>query len=103
MSCLKFSPWIAALMVMIALLQPARADFVGSLPSDLPWMMMITNDSPERTAVTVYYVGRTLEVIDVITVPANQTTSPIFPKPGKSERIIIELDPPSGGRASISI
>ena len=102
----RFAPWIAVLAVAIALIQPARAEFLGVLPSDRSWVLGVTHNPNEfdlPAAVTVYAVDRTVEVIGVITAPSGQTTSQVFPKPGRAKRIMIEVDLPPGGSSTIFV
>src|SRR5262245_48761157 len=106
MRCLKLVPWIAVHLATIAKIQPARAEYLGVLPSDRSWVLGITHNPNEfdiPAAVTVYAVGRNVEVIGVITAPSGQTTSQVFPKPGRANRIMIEVDLPPGGSGTIFV
>jgi hypothetical protein len=103
MRCLKFSQCLVFLMVAIALIQPARAEYGGRVPSNNTLQITIINDSAEPAAVTVYALTRSVEVVGMATAPAGQGITLAAPKPGRAQRIIIEVDPPPGGSTTISV
>ena len=95
---------LATLALVLCTYVPARAEYQGTLPNDQDWTLTITNTSNDRCAVRVYYVGRALDVIDVRTVPSQTASTQTLPAPGKRVKtIVIEVDPPTGGRSIASI
>ena len=94
---------IAALAMMLWAQVPAHAEYLGMLPKDQDWTMEVISSSPDNIAITVYYLGNNLDVIEVMTVPTGAVVQKAFSKPGsRTKRIIIEVDPSPGGRATFS-
>ena len=95
---------LAALTMLMWTYIPAQAEYFGTLPNDQDWTMQVTNSANAPCAVRVYYVGRALDVIDVLTVPSTITILNTLPSPGKRVKsIVIEVDPAPAGRATISV
>ena len=88
---------MCALAVLMLTCSPAQALFMGTLQREA-WTLEIASASPDTTAVTVYYLGNGLQVVEIMSVPAVDTVQQVFAKPGKNvRRIIIEVDPPTNG------
>ena len=86
-----------ALAVLLLTCSPAQALFKGTLHREA-WMLEIASASSDTMAVTVYYLGSGLQVMEIITVPATETVQRVFAKPRRGvTRIIIEVDPPANG------
>jgi len=94
---------MCALAVLLLTCSTAQALFMGTLQREA-WMLEIASASPDTTAVTVYYLGNGLQVMEIISVPAGDTVQQVFAKPGKNvRRIIIEVDPSPNGAATVRI
>ena len=94
---------MCALAVLMLTCSPAQALFMGTLQREA-WMLEIASASPDTTAVTVYYLGNGLQVMEIISVPAGDTVQQVFAKPGKNvRRIIIEVDAPAGATIPVDI
>ena len=92
---------LAALGMVVSLSIPSHAEYLGTLPKDQEWTMEVTSSSAEDIAITVYYLGNNLDVIEVISVPTGTSVEKTFSKPGtRTKRIIIEVDTSPGGRAT---
>jgi hypothetical protein len=96
---------LAALAMLMMSYNPALANFKGSLQRNEPWTLKF-NDVPTSYAVTVIFVdsmGR--QVIDLFTVAPEQSFNGYSQAniPKDTRRIIIELDIPTGGFASIEV
>jgi hypothetical protein len=88
---------MCALAVLLLTCSPAQALFMGTLQRDA-WMLEIASASPDTTAVTVYYLGNGLQVIEIMSVASADTVQQFFAKPRKNvRRIIIEVDQPTTG------
>jgi hypothetical protein len=89
---------MCALAVLMLTCSQAQALFMGTLQRE-DWTLEIASSSPDgTTAVTVYYLGNGLQVIEIMSVPAGDTVQQVVAKPGKNvRRIIIEVDPPNNG------
>jgi hypothetical protein len=86
-----------ALAVLILTCSPAQALFMGTLQRET-WTLEIASASPDATAVTVYYLGNGVQVVEIMSGPAGVTVQQVFAKPGKTvRRIIIEVDPTTSG------
>jgi hypothetical protein len=86
-----------ALAVLLLTCSPAQALFKGTLQREA-WMLEIASASSDTMAVTVYYLGSGLQVMEIITVPAAETVQRVFATPRRGvRRIIIEVDPPANG------
>jgi len=96
---------LAALAMVMMTTIPAQAEFKGTLQRDQDWLLEINNESPDSTTATVYYLGKNLEVIEILTVSAAETIQQTIPKPGRGvRRAIVEVDPtfnPSGNYGAI--
>jgi len=85
---------LAALAMVMMTTIPAQAEFKGTLQRDQDWLLEINNESPDSTTATVYYLGKNLEVIEILTVSAAETIQQTIPKPGRGvRRAIVEVDP----------
>jgi hypothetical protein len=96
---------LAALAILMMSYNPALANFKGSLQRNEPWTLRF-NDVPSSYAVTVIFVdSRGRQIIDVFTVAPEQTFNGYSQAniPKDTRRIIIELDMPTGGFASIEV
>jgi hypothetical protein len=95
---------MCALAVLMLTCSQAQALFMGTLQGE-DWTLEIASSSPDgTTAVTVYYLGNGLQVIEIMSVPAGDTVQQVVAKPGKNvRRIIIEVDPPNNGGATARI
>ena len=70
---------------------------MGTLQRDA-WMLEFASASPDTTAVTVYYLGSGLQVIELMQVPPADTVQRVFAKPRRGvRRILIEVDPVANG------
>ena len=88
---------MCAVAVLLSTCSPAHALFMGTLQREA-WTLEIASASPEITAVTVYYLGSGLQVIEIMKVPPVDTVQRVFPKPRRGvRRIIIEVDPAASG------
>ncbi len=88
---------MCALAVLLLTCSPAQARFMGTLQREA-WMLEIASASPDITAVTVYYLGSGLQVIEIMKVPPADTVQRVFAKPRRGvRRIIIEVDPAANG------
>ena len=86
---------LAALALVMGISIPASAEFKGRFVRDLPWMLEITNTSSDDMAATIYYLGRDLEVVEIVTVPAGTTVQRNIPKPGRGvRRVVVDVDLP---------
>jgi len=95
---------LAALAMVMSAYIPAQAEFKGTLQRDQDWFIEINSQSFDAIAVTVYYLGRNLEVVEIMTVPAVVTIQRNIPKPGRGvKRVVVEVDPPLNGRCTIRI
>jgi hypothetical protein len=78
-------------------MQPGAGSFQGHA-AEKAWMLEIASASSDTMAVTVYYLGSGLQVIEIMTVPAAETVQRVFAKPRRGvRRIVIEVDPPANG------
>lgn len=85
---------------------PAQATYKGTLRSDTPFTVQILSSAGNAgdTAVTVYYLGRALDVEAVFSVPAGSEFSQECAKPGERiRRILVEVDPPVGGTGLLKV
>lgn len=96
---------LATLAMVMCTHVPARAEFIGTLPSDQDWTIEITNATNSTTAETVYYVDkRGLDVIETLTVIGTDPVQKTLPKPGNGvRRIIIQVDLSGGTQTTIRI
>src|SRR5688572_22994957 len=91
-------PCAVAILIWTSL--PAQAEFRGALRNDIPVMVKVTAfpSNAGNTAVTVYYVGRALDVEGVFSVSPGTVFGQEFAKTGaRVTRIIVEVDLPVGG------
>ena len=92
---------LGTLAVVLLAYSPAQAGYAGTLRDDLPWTLKVwaTNGAGVwPTAVTIYYVGRGLDVEAILTVPRVGPEGAItyeLAKPARVKRIIIEVDGPT--------
>ena len=96
---------ICALAVLMLVSSPAQASFKGTLRGDTPWSVeIITGENGGNTAVTVYYLGRTLDIEAIFSVPPGVSFEQDLLKPGgRVRRIIVEVDMPTGGAALVKV
>ena len=88
-----------ALAVLMLTCSPAQVVLIGTFQREA-WTLEIASASPDgTTAATVYYLGNRLQVVEIMSVPAGDTSSTtVSSEPGKNvRRIIIEVDPPTNG------
>ena len=64
---------LAALALVMAISIPASAEFKGTLQRNQPWMLEIASGSTDTIITKVYYLGRDIEVVEIVTVPAGAT------------------------------
>jgi hypothetical protein len=95
---------LAALALVMVTSIPAPAEFKGTLQRDQSWFLEINSQSVDTTIATVYYLGRDLEVIEIVKVPAATTVQQTIPKPAKGVRYaIVEVDLPVNGQAGVRV
>ena len=86
---------LATLALVMATSIPARAEFKGTFQRDVPWMLEITSASFDNITATVCYLGRNLEVIELVTVQPGTTVQVNIPKPGRGvRRVVVDVDLP---------
>src|SRR5205814_9061330 len=84
----------AALVMVMMTTIPAQAEFKGTLQRDQDWLLEINNGSLDTTTATVYYLGKNLEVVEILTVSAAETIQQTIPKPGRGvRRASVDVDP----------
>jgi hypothetical protein len=94
---------VAALATVMSA-YPVQAEYIGTLPKDQDWSVVVQNQGADDATLTIYYLGNNLDVIGFMTVPLLSTGTETFPKPGnRVKRIIIEVDPALGGRAVVTV
>lgn len=96
---------LATLAMVLGTYVPAKAEYFGTLPREQDWELEVTNSSNSKCAIAVYYVDkRRVDLIESLTVSPAGLLVQTFPKPGPGVKyVFIELDPPPGGRATVSI
>ncbi len=95
---------LAALALVMSAYIPAQAEFKGTLKRDQPWMLEINNASYDNATATVYYLGRDLEVAELVTVPSGGTVQTNITKPGRGvRRVIVEVDEAVNGEGTMRI
>ena len=95
---------LSVLAILVLSSGPAHAASKGSMQRDV-WSLELDNTAVDATTMTVYYMGKRLQVVSLITVPGGvQGFSQSMPKPGKGiRRVIIDVDPPDNGRVTARI
>ena len=91
---------ILAVAGIISICVPAQAAFKGTLRSDAPITVEVTSSvsNAGSSAAAVYYLGRTLDVEAVFSVPVGTQHAQELANPGRRvQRVIIEVDLPVGG------
>lgn len=97
---------LTVLVMVMFTCSPVWAEYAGTLQRDQPFTVSITSASTDTVAVTVYYLdNRGTANIEFMSVSESGVqVQQEFPRPGKGvRRVIIEVDPPSGGTASLRI
>ena len=99
----KLNCAIATLALVMYTFVPARAQYLGTLPKDQDWAIEVTSSANDDITLTIYYLGHNVDLIDAeMTVHSGTVVQRTFPKPGaRVKRIIVEVDPPPGGRATL--
>lgn len=86
---------LAALALVMTISIPGRAEFTGKLQRDQPWMLEITSGSFDNITATVCYLGRNLEVIELVTVQPGATVQTNIARPGRGvRRVVVDVDLP---------
>ncbi len=95
---------LAALALVMAISIPASAEFKGTLQRNQPWLLEIVSGSVDPISATVYYLGRDVEVVEIVTVPAGEVFHRNIPKPGRGvRRVVVDVDPVFQGTFAIRV
>jgi hypothetical protein len=86
---------LAAFAMLVLVNSPAQAEYTGTLQGDQLWLLEIDSGSVSTIAVTIFYLGKSLDVGPIVSVPTGTTVQLADLKiPKGTRRIIIEVDPP---------
>jgi hypothetical protein len=89
-------------VLLLTVIGDAHADPLGTLREDLPWKIEAIHVG--RQAVTIYYLGKGLDVEAILTLDEGQSFfSQEFPRPARVKRVIVEFVSRSNGEAFVTI